>query len=153
MPNQENNTFTSIMYDYVNHGSTEDMVALGKMIADFVSNIETQLPETVHQLLQHMSYYLAPFKYRDRVEDIVSKFTNEDGTTGAHWDWNTVSKVAHEEHIEDINKFYYVLNMMYSDYYNSSFTDKDYIRMAKQFCEDKDAPVDKVIKYYRITHY
>ena len=146
-------TFVSLMHDFVEHGSTEDMVVLGKMIADFVAEVREEQPEKVEALLHKMSCYLAPFKCKARVLDIVSKFKNEDNTVGAHWDYDTVAKVAEAEGIEDINKFYYVLNMVYSDYYHSSFNDKDYIRLAKQFCHDKDAPVDKVVRYYRMTNY
>lgn len=146
-------TFVSLMHDFVDHGSTEDMVALGKMVAGFVADVGEEHPEKVDGLLHKMSCYLSPFKCRKRVVDIVSKFKNDDGTSGPHWDFDTVAKVADAEGIEDVNKFYYVLNMVYSDYYHSSFTDKDYIRMAKQFCHDKDAPADKVLRYYRMTNY
>ena len=146
-------TFVSLMHDFVDYGSTDDMVMLGKMIANFVSDVEEEHPEKVEYLLHKMSCYLSPFKCKARVVDIVSKFKNEDGSTGAHWDYDTVAKVADSEGISDVNKFFYVLNMMFSDYYNPSFTDKDYIRMAKQFCQDKDAPADKVVKYYRMTNF
>ena len=62
-------------------------------------------------------------------------------------------KYPQSEGGNDVNQFFYVLNMMYSDYYNPSFTDKDYIRIAKRFCHDKDAPADKALKYYRMTNY
>lgn len=146
-------TFTSLLRDYVDNGSTEDMVMLGKMIADFISDVEEEHPEKVERLLHKMSCYLSPFKCKSRVMDIVSKFKNEDGTTGEHWDYDTVVKVADSEGITDYDKFYYVLNMIYSDYYYSGYSDKDYIRMAKQFCMDKDAPSDKAIKYFRMTNF
>lgn len=146
-------TFVSLMHDFVDHGSTEDMVVLGKMIATFVSDVGEEHPEKVEHLLHKMSCYLAPFKCKSRVIDIVAKFKNDDNTTGPHWDYDTVVRVASDEGVDDVNKFYYVLNMMYSDYYDSTFTDKTYIKMAKQFCHDKDAPADKVIRYYRATNY
>lgn len=146
-------TFVSLMRDFVDHGTTEDMVMLGKMVAGFVADVEAEHPEKVERLLHRMSCYLAPFKCKARVVAIVAKFKNEDGTTGPHWDYDTVAKVAEGEGVADVNLFYYVLNMIYSDYYHSTFTDKDYIRMAKQFCQDKDAPADKALKYYRMTNY
>lgn len=146
-------TFVSLMHDFVDHGSTEDMVVLGKMIATFVSEVEEEHPEKVSHLLGKMSCYLAPFKCKSRAISIVSDFQNEDGTKGAHWDYETVEQVAKSEGISNVPLFYYVLNMIYSDYYYSGYSDKDYIRQALQFINDKDAPADKALRYYRMTHY
>lgn len=44
--------------------------------------------------------------------------------------------------------FYAVLNMIYSDYYSTKFDTANYIELAKDFIEDKDAEKGKVLKYY-----
>lgn len=146
-------TFVSLLRDFVDEGSTEDMIVLGKMIATFVSDVEEEHPEKVQHLLNKMSCYLRPFKCKTRVEDIVAKFKNADGSTGAHWDYDTVTKVAQQEGIDNIPLFFYVLNMQYSDYFYSGYSDSDYIRMAKQYINDKDAPEDKAVRYYRAMSY
>lgn len=146
-------TFVSLMKDFVDHGSTEDMVILGKMVAEFVSDVEEDNPKRVEQLLHDMSMYLNPFKCKKRAQASVVDMQNEDGTTGAHWDYDTVEKVAEQEGIKNVPLFYYVLNMIYSDFYYSGYSDKDYIRQARQFVNDKDAPADKALRYYRMTHY
>lgn len=42
---------------------------------------------------------------------------------------------------------------MYSDYYKSGRSTDDYVTMAIQFMDDKDAPDDKATRYYRAMHY
>ena len=43
--------------------------------------------------------------------------------------------------------FYAVLNMMYSDYYNSKFDISMYVELAKDWIHDMDID-DKILKYY-----
>lgn len=76
----------------------------------------------------------------------TSKMKNEDGTTGAHWKVEDTEAYNPEHH----NKWdwYATLNMMYSDYYNPKFTTDDYVRLANQFLDDKDASKDKLLHYY-----
>jgi hypothetical protein len=79
----------------------------------------------------------------------VEEMKNKDGTTGAHWTWEQVSQVFKERKIgDDIGTLYVVLNMMYSDYYNSKFDTSVYIDMAKDWINDPDADEYKTIKYY-----
>lgn len=44
--------------------------------------------------------------------------------------------------------WYYVLSMIYSDYYKSGRSDETYIGLAKDFMDDIDAPGDKAKRYY-----
>ena len=44
--------------------------------------------------------------------------------------------------------WYFVLSMMYSDYYKSGRSDDTYIGLAVDFLNDPDAPDGKAKKYY-----
>lgn len=83
--------------------------------------------------------------------EAVSHFKNADGTTGAHWSEETVRKVYNEDY--ELQKYpfwcvYYVLNMMYADYYDPAFANpRTYIKLTKSWFKDTDAPSDKTRRY------
>lgn len=49
---------------------------------------------------------------------------------------------------EDCWNFYVVMNMMYSDYYNSKFGVNEYAELAKDWLDDEDISGNKLLKYY-----
>lgn len=78
---------------------------------------------------------------------------NEDGTTGAYWDIEKTNSLARQNGITftDFNEYdwNYVVNIMYSDYYGAVNNDATtYVKMAKKFLTDKDAPKGKAFIYY-----
>jgi hypothetical protein len=80
---------------------------------------------------------------------VVAKLQNKDGTTGEHWNYETTSKVLTQKGYDFRNcDWYYVLNMIYSDYYKVGRSDDVYIELAYDFLNDKDAPEDKAKRYY-----
>lgn len=87
------------------------------------------------------------------LDKAVKGMINEDGTTGPHWTLEQTNAVAKSSGIS-FNTFNeydwnYVMNMLYSDYYDSVPNDTNvYVRMARKFLEDKDADPGKAFKYY-----
>ena len=80
-------------------------------------------------------------------------FDNEDGTHGAHWSVEETNSVARQYGIDFVHynqyDFNYVMNMIYSDYYGSVSNETSvYVKLAKKFLQDKDAPEGKAFKYY-----
>lgn len=136
--------FKSVVKDYSLYGSTADMEYLTDKISDFIEDVDG-----VEDFIDSLEMYICPFKNRKIVEKLTARLKNEDGSTGAHWSYDQVEDVARKHNITKINEFYFVLNMMWADYYNSNFTTEDYVRMAVQFMNDKDAPNDKTIRYIR----
>lgn len=87
---------------------------------------------------------------REQAQMYVGRLQNEDGSRGPHWDEQTVREVyKNHEELQDFGFWdvYYVLNMMYSDYYDPQFTTKTYVKLTCKFLNDKDAPKDKVLRY------
>ena len=70
---------------------------------------------------------------------------NEDGTRGAHWTLEQAKQLLEDRGLDlDPTSFWAALCMGYSDY-----SIEFYIDLAKAFLEDKDAPGDKLARYYR----
>lgn len=145
--------YKKIVDEYITSDNIMDMFMLTKITEDFICDVKEINPEIVEKYILRLKMYLHPFKDRECSEYAVSKFDNEDGTKGAHWDYETTSKVAMKYDIDDKPMFHYVLNMIYSDLYDSHKSDEDYIKDAIKFIDDKDAPEDKAEKYYRAMHY
>lgn len=131
---------------------------------------------TLEQLKTFIDWSLCELKYKDhdmyeelelelykevygchfnewKLKKAVEEFKNEDGTTGAHWTLEETNSVARQYGIEfvSINQYdrNYTLNMIYSDYYGSISNDiQVYVKLAKKFLQDKDAPQGKAFKYY-----
>lgn len=92
----------------------------------------------------------------DRVaaEKAVSMMSNEDGTTGEKWSVEDAITVADQFGVvfSDFNTFdwYYVLNMMYSDYFGVFGTKVDtYVLLANAYLNDKDVAEGKAYLYYK----
>lgn len=103
------------------------------------------------ELYEHIyGPHFTPWKY----DKAVSKLVNEDGTYGPHWSIEDVRNVIQNKGIElseytDYD-FAYALNMIYSDYYGAIPDSLDYyVKMAKAFLLDKDAPKGKAWHYWK----
>ena len=91
-------------------------------------------------------------------EDLAIKavkcMDNVDGSSGEHWTLEQTTNVAKQFSIsfEFFNKYdwYYVLNMMYSDYYKLFGSNTDtYVKLAKAWLEDPDVEEGKAYRYYK----
>ena len=73
---------------------------------------------------------------------------NKDGSMGEHWNYDTTTKVLEAKGYDfKPCDWYYVLNMVYSDYYKAGRTDDTYVEMAYDFLNDVDGPKHKAKKW------
>lgn len=85
----------------------------------------------------------------------VSRMKNSDGTQGGKWSKSETDVAARNLNINFQNtsyndwEWYAVMNMIYSDYFSQELELKNYMEMAKQFIEDKDAAEGKTYLYYK----
>jgi hypothetical protein len=92
---------------------------------------------------EYMDWCLA----KEAVEDML----HDNGKTGERFSKDTTNSHAkrfgfHEDEEAD---FYFVMNMMYSDYCLIVGEDENrYAEFAKKFIKDKDGPKGKAKKYY-----
>lgn len=91
---------------------------------------------------------------REIAEEWTSHMENEDGSKGPHWSMEQTKQVQAQRGIEcDPLEFWVAMNMIYSDYCKAAKkananTIDFYADMAKSFLDDKDAPQDKLARYY-----
>jgi len=119
----------------------------------FVESMRAMHPAEVDKFLVDMENELCyPPLTEEQAKDIVSHMENKDGSTGGHWTLVQTNEYlrTHDEY-KDLNSldFYVAMNMMYSDYYKPTFTTDSYATMAKDFISDKDAPSNKVVRYFK----
>lgn len=75
----------------------------------------------------------------------VARMKNVDGTCGEHWTFEETNQLADQQGITQKANWYYVMNMLYSDYSEIYGSDINmYIRVAKAYMRDPDAPEGKV---------
>jgi hypothetical protein len=147
-------TFQKLIDEYGRSGDIETMEHLTKKVDHFVEEVREYHPELVEQFLVWVDITLNPHFTKESAKHAVSKMKNKDGSTGEHWSKDITDRVL-ESKGYDFNPcdWYVALNMIYSDYYKAGRSDETYIELAYDFLADKDAPEDKMKKYYRAMHY
>lgn len=139
-------TFYEIVDSYGRSSSVDVMEKLTHKVNWFVEKVKETNPELVDKFLTKVDLLLNPHFTRETAEYAVSNFENKDGTKGAHWSYEQAKSVMDGEY--NSCDWYYVLSMIYSDYYKSGRSDETYIGLAKDFIDDIDAPEDKAKRYY-----
>jgi hypothetical protein len=134
----------------INNGTPAQMEELKDVVIDVIHELKT----IDHDRYVEVEYEIAKIAYHGHVSETlakcwVGKMKNKDGSTGEHWTMDQVSSVLKDKNIKHhLCDFYVVLNMMYSDFYNSRFDTVTYIEMAKDWLDDKDVDGCKLLKYY-----
>lgn len=139
-------TFKDLVYEYGRDGSTDTMEHLTCKVDWFVEKVREMHPELVDMFLTKVDLLLNPHFTRKTAEYAVSKFHNKDGSKGEHWTYEQAKSVMSGDFNEA--DWYFVLSMIYSDYYKSGRSDDTYIGLATDFLNDPDAPEGKAKKYY-----
>jgi len=129
-----------------------------QQLRDFIDETILMVRETNNELYEKLEIHLYKMAYGCHfnewmLECATKNMTNEDGTTGPHWTVEQSNTVARQNGIqfEHFNEYdwNYVMNMVYSDYYGAVSNDLSaYVRLARKFLEDKDAPKGKALHYY-----
>lgn len=127
---------------------------LEEVICDAIEKLQKHCPEmfweTAYKLHcivygPHFDEYLA--------KKAVGKMKNVDGTLGEHWSMEQTNAIADQHDIEHKCDFYYVMNMLYSDFYNVLGNDAGtYARMSKAYMCDPDAPEGKPFEVWLAQH-
>ena len=137
-------TYKDIVTKLSGNATKADMEKLTDLTSAFLETVSG-----ADKLIMRIDMELNPLFTRETAECAVSKMRNEDGTIGAHWNYETATSVLHDKgwsfHPCD---WYYVLNMVYSDYYDDEADNEYYFKLAADFLKDKDAPAGKAKKYY-----
>lgn len=147
-------SFKEIVYKYGREGKTEVMEELTEMVNDFVEEVKEHDKEKAEDFILMVDLLLNPHFSKETAKHVVANLKNKDGSTGEHWSYETTSRVLESKGYEfNPCDWYYVLNMIYSDYYKSGRSDDTYIEMAYDFLSDKDSPHNKAKRYYRAMRF
>lgn len=134
--------------------SAETMKGLVAILDDHFEDLEEENKEMYWEVMYEI-YELINGAHFDEetAKYAVSCMQNEDGTEGEHWSLDETTSVAKEEGLSgNMYDWYYVLNMIYSDYFNVIGDDTSmYVAFAKAWILDKDAPDGKPYLYWKMT--
>ena len=143
-------SFKDLVSKYWRSAGLEDMECLAEKVDWFAEEVRKKDPELTEKFLIKIDLLLNPHFTEETAKHVVSKMLNKDGSVGEHWTYEQTSSVLKSEGFKfEEADWYYVLNMMYSDYYKSGRTDETYIGLAKDFLDDADAPEGKAKRYYK----
>jgi hypothetical protein len=133
---------------------TGPMIEIINVIDEHLDKICFSDPNAYHSVMNDI-YMIAngPYFNLDVAMKAVAGMKNEDGTIGEKISLENSYTVASQLGItfDKFTKYdwYYVLNMMYSDYVNVIGSNSQvYNEMAKAFIMDSDSPKGKAYLYY-----
>lgn len=135
--------FKHALDEVIKHGTSEDMRALSDLFEEAFMSSDDHIQHHIYSALHRLAH--GPHLSAVMADDWTSHMQNKDGSTGPHWSREQTDALA--EH-RNKNDFFAVLNMMYSDYFSPALSQQQYITLARDFIDDKDAPEDKTLKYY-----
>lgn len=146
--------YRELIEKYIDDSDDEAMEMLAYKTDKFVEEVREMHPEMVDKFLMKVDLILNPSFSKEAAKYVVSKMKNKDGTTGEHWNYETTTSVLESKGYDfKPCDWYYVLNMVYSDYYKSGRSDDTYIELAHDFLSDNDAPQNKAKKYYKAMNF
>lgn len=127
-------------------GKPEDMECLEHLMYKMVDHLRV----CDHDMYEHIEHKLYRLVYgqhlsKELAYKWVSQMENKDGTHGEHWSMEQTKAYAGSF---DVNDWYAVLNMMYSNYYSPKFDLPVYVELAKDWLDDPDVGEGKTLKYY-----
>lgn len=123
-----------------------NMECLEHIMIEAIDNLKL-IDYELYQRIEHKLYKMVYGHHlsKELACEWVASMKNKDGTVGEHWSFEETSKIAGNHNLND---WYAILNMVYSDYYNSKYGLDDYVSFANDFIGDKDGKESKVLDYY-----
>ncbi|MBQ8981637.1 MAG: hypothetical protein IJ077_08525 [Eubacterium sp.] len=147
--------FKELIDEYLAVTDIEDMKRLTKVIDCIFDDLKETDPEKAKKYITKikLSQKAIPWD-KAQAEMAVKKMKNKDGTTGEHWSYDKTTDVL-EKRGYDFNpaEWYYVLNMVYSDYASDRFDTENYVTLAYDVISDIDAPKNATKKIFVAKHY
>lgn len=106
---------------------------------DLIMTFREEMPEEFSDVMYVCAYGKHIFD-GDWYEKAVSYLENKDGSSGAHWSVETLDNKAGYRDNEHYTKYdyYYIVNMLFSDFGNVFTEPSYYFRMAHNYLTDED---------------
>lgn len=121
-----------MMNEIINKGKTEDMIWLGEVTCDAVYELKHTNPMWYHniEIKMHERAYGSHLT-EEQVKCITAYFHNKDGSSGEHWDYDTIMSVYKTKSLTcNFPDFYFMMNYVYMKHCNKSFSTEIYIELA-----------------------
>lgn len=128
----------------------EKQEMLKEIVCDTIEKMKMYCPEEFYSTIYkiHCVAY-GPHFDESLARKAVSRMKNVDGSIGEHWSMEQTDTIAKQEKINHKEDFYYVVNMLYSDFSEVLGSDAStYIKMAKAYINDPDASDGKPFKLW-----
>lgn len=131
----------------VENGKPEDMKCLEHIMIEMVDRLKL-VDHDMYKRVEHKLYKMVYGEHlnKELAEKWVSDMKNKDGTVGGHWTYEQT--MQYYPGSIDKNDWYAVMNMIYSDHFNSRFELSTYVELAKDWFADKDVDDGKTLNYY-----
>lgn len=143
------------LYHYMLKGTEEQNDKAVDVLAEIMTELKKRFPgyyAKYDKRLEEIYHYGHNHLDMGEAREAVAHLKNTDGSQGGHWNEDDIKKaIGMYPELEEFSFWdvYYVMNMIYSDYYSPDFELKDYVRLTYDFIHDEDAPVDKVKRYIK----
>lgn len=147
--------FKEFMDNYGRVSSVDDMERLSDVIDHLFCYLKDHHPDIYHKYITKvkLTNKHAPWD-KEQAELAVSKMKNKDGSEGEHWNYDQTSEVLRKKGYDhDEAEWYYVLNMVYSDYYSPNFSTDIYVELACDIIDDIDVLGNATKRAYIAKHF
>ena len=137
-----------MLKEILNDATKEDLM---NFVCDLMCELNITMPQVYETLLIDLHKNVYGFHFSKGLAlKAVSEFEDSNENKGGKYSLEEACKIRRDYNIS-LNEydFFYVLNVMYSDY--SKLLNNDlvsYVKMVSLFLEDEDAPEGKALKYY-----
>lgn len=128
---------------------------LENVVSDMAKMLKHECPNEYKRAFMKMHNALYDGHFCEELaKKAVAGMDNADGTKGGRWTFEQTEALRNQFGLKcNAYDWYYVLNMMYSDYSKVLGSDQTmYVRMADAYLNDVDAPADKALEVYVWTH-
>lgn len=120
---------------------------LEDIVCDALDELKMHCPKLYWDAMykMHCAVY-GPHFDEHLAKKAVAGMKNVDGTCGEYWTYEQTSQFADQQGIRCKADWYYVMNMLHSDFAEILGSDtNNYVRMAKAYINDPDASEGKVL--------
>ena len=137
-----------MLKEILNDATEQD---LKNFVSDFMTRLECVMPQAYEELMLELHKNVYGFHFSKGLAlKAVSELEDSNENKGGKYSLEEACKIRRDYNIS-LNEydFFYVLNVMYSDY--SKLLNNDlvsYVKMVSLFLKVEDAPEGKALKYY-----
>lgn len=121
---------------------TEQLISI---VNEMHKKLKAHCPAAYYDMLTKMHCVVyGPHFDEHTAKMAVARMKNVDETTGEHWTMEQTDTLASQNNIKHKADFYYVMNMLHSDYSKVIGSDvSTYLKLSKAYMCDPDAPEGK----------